>query len=601
MHEWLVRVYQVRYTSEGDGCVDDLRASNNRAMFGFLRRRRERRENRQYYRMLKEVFGLRPNNVELYKLALVHRSASLRLPNGAPVNNERLEFLGDAVIESVVSDYLYIEFPYESEGFLTQMRSRLVNRVTLNQLCVDIGLAEYIHSNSGGGRSGDGVMKNINGDAFEAMIGAMYLDKGYEFTNRLLIKLLAGRKSLEEVTSTETDFKSRLIEWCQKNKHHVRFVSNLGQWGDAKRQTFRTVAMIDGIAAGYGLGVSKKEAEQQAAYAVSNTLTLDEERGDALLDLIDGFADKTVHDDVDAPKRKRRRGGRRKKTGGGETVGHENDSVPETVDSKDNTSAVAVIGSLVETITADKPVEDSKTVDTEPTAENKPAPRGRKPKTAEPDHAEKAAVSGDKPVRAVRKPRAVKGAHDADAVQETGKDNKKVATAAGKDVKGTPSEKPARKKSAKPGSAGGAKSIPDGATAGKVAADGKPDAQKTGKNVSAVSMGDVAESKPIVRSAAGGRRPESGDAGENKTAARNTAVGVKSVASGAVDGEKAVAMDIAKDVVPTAENAAGSSKLTADDAVNIEKPAVDAATPAARSSAGVRRRGRPRKTIKPEE
>jgi ribonuclease-3 len=277
--------------------------------------------------MLKKVFGLRPNNVELYKLALLHRSASQHLPDGTVINNERLEFLGDAIIESVVSDYLYIEFPYESEGFLTQMRSRLVNRVTLNQLCADIGMAEYICSNSGGGRGGDGAVKNINGDAFEAIIGAMYLDKGYDFTNRLLIKLLARQRSLDEVTTTETDFKSRLIEWCQKNRHHVRFVTSLGQWGEQKGMTFRSVAMIDNLEAGYGLGNSKKEAEQQAAYAVS--MTMSEERGDAILDLVDTVASQVVTEHErpssqgDSPKRRRHRGGRRRRSGGS------GDKVPE--------------------------------------------------------------------------------------------------------------------------------------------------------------------------------------------------------------------------------------------------------------------------------
>ena len=104
-----------------------------------------------YYRMLKTIFGLRPNNIELYKLALIHRSASLFLDDGAPINNERLEFLGDAVIESIVSDFLFIEFPEADEGFLSRLRSRIVRRSSLNRLAIEIGLDRYVIAQGGNG------------------------------------------------------------------------------------------------------------------------------------------------------------------------------------------------------------------------------------------------------------------------------------------------------------------------------------------------------------------------------------------------------------------------------------------------------------------
>ncbi len=244
-------------------------------MFGIFRGRKK--EDREYYCLLKKIFGLRPNNIELYKLALLHRSASQYLHDGTPINNERLEFLGDAVIESVVSDYLFVAFPHENEGFLTQMRSRLVNRAALNELCREIGLSDHICSNASGG-----VMKNINGDAFEAMVGAMYLDKGYDYTNRTLIRLISNNITLDEVRAAETDFKSRLIEWCQKRKHHIRFTSRFENSAGKNGQVFRSAALIDGAEVGYGLGASKKEAEQHAAYSVLQAL--DDNMGDMILE-----------------------------------------------------------------------------------------------------------------------------------------------------------------------------------------------------------------------------------------------------------------------------------------------------------------------------
>ena len=139
-----------------------------------------------YYKALDEIFGVCPNNIELYKLALIHRSASLFLDDGTPINNERLEFLGDAVLESIVSDYLFIEFPEQNEGFLTKLRSRIVSRASLNKLAVRIGLDRHIITQG----NYSSQQKNLYGDALEAMVGALYLDKGYDFTNRCSSDLL---------------------------------------------------------------------------------------------------------------------------------------------------------------------------------------------------------------------------------------------------------------------------------------------------------------------------------------------------------------------------------------------------------------------------
>lgn len=253
-------------------------------MFGFILRPLKKRfgRNKEYYRIVDAVFGICPNNIELYKLALIHRSASLLGEDGIPLNNERLEFLGDAVLEAVVSDYLFIEFPGHDEGFLTQMRSKIVSRASLNQISINIGLSEHIIMHQGGLY----VQKHLYGDALEAMIGAIYLDKGFDFVNRLLINhILRDNINLGMMTHTESDFKSRLIEWCQKNRREILFHTEHTPESTAQLPLFRSRVLIDGVEMGYGNGSSKKEAEQHAAYAVSQLLS--DEMGFQLLELLD--------------------------------------------------------------------------------------------------------------------------------------------------------------------------------------------------------------------------------------------------------------------------------------------------------------------------
>jgi len=222
-----------------------------------------------YYKIVNDLFGICPNNIELYKLALIHRSASLFLEDGTPINNERLEFLGDAVIESIVSDYLFIEFPEANEGFLTQLRSRIVSRSALNRLSQKIGLDRHIITQAQNIYS----QRHLLGDALEAMMGAIYLDKGYDFSNRLLInRLLKKYVDLEGMTEQETDFKSRLIEWSQKNKSDLRFDTVPSEHYTNQSPHFRTNVYIDGRCAGSGEGHSKKSSEQKAAQVAMTTL-----------------------------------------------------------------------------------------------------------------------------------------------------------------------------------------------------------------------------------------------------------------------------------------------------------------------------------------
>lgn len=220
------------------------------------------RSDREYYSVIRELFGVKPNNVELYKLAMVHRSASLLLDDGSAINNERLEFLGDAVIESIVSDYLFIEFPGAHEGFLTQMRSRIVNRATLNRVAKEIGIDRHLIANGGGSYK----HQHIYGDALEAVIGAMYLDKGYDFTNRYFInEVLRKKLDLDLLSHTETDYKSRILEWSQKSKRDLKFDTRVDDASTANKPRFITSVVIDGEEIASGEGRSKKEAEQNGA------------------------------------------------------------------------------------------------------------------------------------------------------------------------------------------------------------------------------------------------------------------------------------------------------------------------------------------------
>jgi len=228
--------------------------------------RRRFGKDRKFYAAIDDMFGFIPHNIELYKLALIHKSASVTLDDGRQINNERLEFLGDAVIESVTSDYLFIEFPDQNEGFLTQLRSKMVSRQSLNEVAKRLKLDTHVITHSSASFS----QKHIYGDAFEAMMGAIYLDQGYDFVNRLLINRIFGDylrtgALLEE----ETDFKSRLIEWCQKNHHTIRFITSHDRSYSSSHPVFICKVLIDDIEAGYGSGDSKKEAEQHAAFSVS--------------------------------------------------------------------------------------------------------------------------------------------------------------------------------------------------------------------------------------------------------------------------------------------------------------------------------------------
>lgn len=231
----------------------------------------------KYYKSIHDAMGVYPDNIEIYKLALIHKSASVALEDGTLVNNERLEYLGDAVIEAVVSDMLYIEYPFHNEGFLTQMRSKIVSRQSLNEIAIKLGLDRMIIAV----QSFSNSRKHIYGDAFEAMVGAIYLDKGYDFVNRLLINDIFRRFiDMEKLSEVENDYKSRLIEWGQKRHKRVLITCNrTKEYGDEGEEQFYAVVSVNGKELGHGLGNSKKEAEQRGCKNASKALGLNFSHG----------------------------------------------------------------------------------------------------------------------------------------------------------------------------------------------------------------------------------------------------------------------------------------------------------------------------------
>jgi ribonuclease-3 len=188
--------------------------------------------------------------------------------NGHKVSNERLEYLGDAVLSSVVADYLFKKFPYKDEGFLTEMRSKIVSRDQLNKLSRKLGLDEFIQSN----QDSRNVFRSMNGDAFEAFIGAMYLDRGYNFTHRVIVnRIIKVHFDVEELVNTEANFKSKLIEWSQKEHRNLSF-NVVTEVGTGNSRQYLVEITVDGNVCASGQDFSIKGAEKIAAEKACNHL-----------------------------------------------------------------------------------------------------------------------------------------------------------------------------------------------------------------------------------------------------------------------------------------------------------------------------------------
>lgn len=216
---------------------------------------------KQLKQAIRSIFGFKPGNIHLYNLAFLHKSVTQETINGIRINNERLEFLGDAILDAVAADYLFKTFPTRDEGFLTEMRSKIVSRAMLNKLSQKMGINQLIQLDS----SSSGTFRSCNGDAFEALIGAMYLDKGYEFTRKTILDRIIGHYfDMDELVNQEVNFKSKIIEWCQREKKQVQFMI-LEEIGSGYKKQYVVELVVDGEAIARGQDYSIKGAEQNAA------------------------------------------------------------------------------------------------------------------------------------------------------------------------------------------------------------------------------------------------------------------------------------------------------------------------------------------------
>jgi ribonuclease III len=218
------------------------------------------------------LLGFVPGNLSLYRLAFRHKSVATNVKKGVKNSNERLEFLGDAVLGSVVAEVLFKLYPYEDEGFLTELRSKIVNRVNLNQLARKLGfeqLIQYDNRMVNSARQG-----SLLGDAFEALIGAIYLDKGYDFTRNFLVNhIIKSHIDIHRLEQTETNFKSKLIEWCQRHGKDITFELIENNDGESTK-LFTVQASIDGETMGLGKEFNKKNAEKLAAEKACEALAI---------------------------------------------------------------------------------------------------------------------------------------------------------------------------------------------------------------------------------------------------------------------------------------------------------------------------------------
>ncbi len=219
---------------------------------------------------IKNIFGFYPGNIFLYALAFRHKSVAEELQSGVKNSNERLEYLGDAILSAAVADYLFKIFPYKDEGFLTKMRSKMVSRAQLNKVSVKLGVDALIQATADKGSH----PKSLNGDAFEALIGAIYLDKGYDFTRKVIIeRIYKTSVDLDELEKTETNFKSRLIEWSQKEKIEIEFKHRQEMKG--KKGIHHIDLFVDGKSIAQAKDFSIKGAEQLAAEIACNSIEKD--------------------------------------------------------------------------------------------------------------------------------------------------------------------------------------------------------------------------------------------------------------------------------------------------------------------------------------
>ena len=227
-------------------------------------------KDKKFISSLRNLLGFTPHNLSVYHLAFRHRSAASEHPSGIKLSNERLEYLGDAILGAVVAELLFKKFPYKEEGFLTEMRSRIVNREHLNRLAMKLGINHFMTNSIDPGAKN----RSAYGDAFEALIGAVYIDQGYEITRRLILnRFVKHHIDLDEVEQLDVNFKSKLINYAQRERKAVVF-ELLEEIDNGGKRLLRVRVMLDETEMGRGEDFSKKRAEQIAAEKACNALGL---------------------------------------------------------------------------------------------------------------------------------------------------------------------------------------------------------------------------------------------------------------------------------------------------------------------------------------
>ncbi len=219
------------------------------------------KEDGRFLTGITKIIGFKPKNLEIFKKAFIHRSANLKDENGEPINYERLEFLGDSMLGTIISRYLYNEVPLGDEGYLTKMRSKIVSRQHLNELGKDLKLIQFVESRIPKNHFGD----NIHGNVFEALIGAIYLDRGYRYCNRFIHeRLIDPYVDIEQLEGKVISYKSLVIEWCQKKKREFDYNVYEDNGNEAVKH-FAVKLSINGNLIAKARATSKKKAEEKAS------------------------------------------------------------------------------------------------------------------------------------------------------------------------------------------------------------------------------------------------------------------------------------------------------------------------------------------------
>ena len=223
------------------------------------------------YVLYRKLLGFYPTDIHLYEQACLHRSSSI-CEQGRRINNERLEFLGDAILDAIAADILFHKFKTSKEGFLTNTRAKIVKRESLNEIAVKLGLDNFITYSMRTSSHNNYMF----GNAFEALIGAIYLDKGYRYCKKFVeTRIIDPYIDLEKISKEEFNFKSRLIEWGQKHKVDIEFALIETIVDQDNNPVFQSQALLGGISGGIGIGYSKKESQQNAARIALNRIRRD--------------------------------------------------------------------------------------------------------------------------------------------------------------------------------------------------------------------------------------------------------------------------------------------------------------------------------------